>query len=86
MPMKRFDHVSFPEILNMDSFVLHKKASTPTGDVSLPIGLVGGRTGQNGFNQVLVFPGFHTCYISNYCKVKWDILYVLAAFFFKAGR
>ena len=74
MPMKRFDHVSFPEILNMDSFVLHKKASTPTGDNSMPIGLVGGRTGKNGFNQVLVFLSAKAIPIKQLELVEWKII------------
>lgn len=46
LPVKRFDHVAFPEILDMDPYVYHKRAARPASLELLDDnrkGLVGGK-------------------------------------------
>ncbi len=45
LPIKRFDHVVFPELIQMDAYVYRKrKISRPNSlDLDLSVGLVGGK-------------------------------------------
>ena len=55
MPMKRFNYVGFPEVLNMDQYMYRRHNKRPTTLFPAPevqARLVGGRTGKNGYNQV----------------------------------
>jgi len=59
MPMKRHDHVSFPEVLNIEAYMERRRSKRPTTLPLMPrhdiqAGLVGGRLikHQNGYNTV----------------------------------